>query len=99
MREARNATRITAKQEGMVRISGKPDIPCTLRNLSNTGALLNFAHPVILPRSFDLKFDGQESRATVVWQSGRLAGVKFQTPLRGVSAPKKRAWPWSRKSS
>ena len=99
MREARNATRITAKTEGTVRISGKPDIPCTVRNLSNTGAMLNFAHPVILPRSFELKFDGQEMRVSVVWQSGRLAGVKFQIPMRGVSAPKKRAWPWSRKTS
>lgn len=97
MREARNAPRIAAKHEGMVRITGRPDIRCSVRNLSNTGALLGFPNPVILPRIFELTFDGQDMRASVVWQSGRLAGVKFQTPLRGISGPKKRAWPWSRK--
>ena len=86
MREARNAPRIAAKQQGTIHIQGRPDLTCSLRNISNTGALLSFPNPVILPRSFEIKFDGQQLRVTVVWQSGRLAGVKFQTPLRGVAA-------------
>ena len=86
MREIRNAPRVAAKHMGIVRIPGRADITCTLRDLSNTGAQLSFSNPVILPRTFNLNFDRQEMRVSVVWQSGRLAGVKFQTPLRGIGA-------------
>jgi hypothetical protein len=96
MREDRIAERVPSKQQGTVHFTGRPDLSCTLRNLSNTGALLSFPNPVILPRVFDLTFDGQTMRSSVAWQSGRLAGVKFQTPLRGIGTAKKR-WPWSRK--
>jgi hypothetical protein len=97
MPEARNAPRIVAKQQGIVHINGRPEIACTVRNLSNTGAQLNFSNPTILPRAFHLKFDGSEQRVTVIWQSGRLAGVRFQTPLRGIgAAAKRKMWPWSR---
>jgi len=97
MPEARNAPRVTAKHQGIVHIHGRPEIACSIRNLSNTGAQLNFPHPTILPRAFQLKFDGNEQRVTVVWQSGRVAGVRFQMPLRGIGATtKKKMWPWSR---
>ncbi len=99
MSEHRKAPRIAAKQAGTVHVNGRADLSCTVRNVSNSGALLNFLNPVILPRAFDLKFDGNEQRVTVVWQSGRLAGVRFAMPLRGIAAPQKRAWPWSRKSA
>jgi hypothetical protein len=97
MPELRRAPRVSAKQQCFVRITGKPDINCTIRNLSNSGAMLNFAHPTILPRAFALHFEGTEQRASVMWQSGRLAGVRFQTPLKGVIAPQKKKWPWSRR--
>ena len=96
MAEARNAPRVAARHQGIVHIVGKPELTCTVRNVSNTGAQLNFPHPTILPRVFQLKFDGEEQRVSVVWQSGRLAGVRFQTPLRGIGAAKKKLWPWSR---
>jgi hypothetical protein len=96
MAEARNAPRISAKHQGIVHINGRSEIACTVRNLSNTGAQLNFPHPTILPRVFHLKFDGNEQRVTVMWQSGRLAGVRFQAPLRGIGAVKRKLWPWSR---
>ena len=97
MPELRQAPRISAKQQGIVHINGKPDITCSVRNLSNLGAQLSFPNPTILPRTFQLRFDGTEQRVTVIWQSGRLAGVRFQSPLKGVGAQKKRLWPWSRK--
>jgi len=96
MPELRRAPRVASKQRCMIRIPGRPDITCTIRNLSNTGAMLNFANPTILPRAFSLQFDGTEQRASVIWQSGRIAGVRFQTVLRGVVAPQKKKWPWSR---
>ena len=96
MAELRRAPRVSAKHQCIVRIIGRPDIECTIRNLSNNGAMLNFSNPTILPRAFSLHFDGSEQRASVIWQSGRMAGVRFQSPLKGVIAPKKKKWPWSR---
>jgi hypothetical protein len=98
MPELRRAPRVTAKHHGIVSIAGRPDIACSVRNLSNSGAQLSFSNPVILPRIFTLKFDSTEQRVTVIWQSGKLAGVRFQAQLKGVGAGgRKRLWPWSRK--
>jgi hypothetical protein len=97
MREARRATRVAARHQGIVRVTGRPETGCSIRNISNFGASLTFPHPTILPRTFDLSFSGQAQRVTLVWQSGRLAGVKFQTPMAGLSGPeKRRTWPWSK---
>ena len=63
-------------------ISGRPEIACTIRDLSATGARLSFRNPTILPRPFTLRFDEEDQRVTVVWQAGCLAGVSFQTPIR-----------------
>jgi hypothetical protein len=52
MAELRKAQRVTTKQQGTIRVPGRPDIMCTLRNLSSHGAQLNFGNPTILPRSF-----------------------------------------------
>jgi len=97
MPDTRAAPRIAARHQGLIVATGRPDILCVIRNLSNSGAQLSFANPTILPRAFQLKFDGFSQRVTVVWQSGRVAGVRFQTALRGIGAQQKRSWPWSRK--
>ncbi len=97
MAESRRTPRATAKQHGLAVISGRSAIPCTIRDLSATGAKLSFHNPTILPRIFSLQFEDEEHRATVVWQAGVLAGVRFQTPRRHIILKKKRAWPWSRK--
>ena len=82
----------------MISIPGRPDIDCSIRDVSNLGRAAELLEPDILPRMFQLKFDGIEQRVTVMWQSGRLAGVRFQSPLKGIGGPqKKRLWPWSRK--
>ena len=97
MPELRHAPRAPARQSGKVLIPGRPELPCTIRDLSALGARLNFMNPTILPRSFRLLFDGEDQKVTVVWQAGMLAGVRFQTPIRHLPPPKKRIWPWSRK--
>jgi hypothetical protein len=81
---------------GRVVIPGRPEIAVTIRDLSSLGARLSFMNPTILPRSFRLLFDDQDQKVTVIWQAGVLAGVRFQTPVRHLAAPKKRKWPWSR---
>jgi len=97
MPELRNAPRTAARQRGTVVVSGRAEIPCTIRDLSSLGARLGFMNPTILPRSFRLLFDGEDQRVTVMWQAGVLAGVRFHTAIGRLPAPKKRAWPWSRK--
>ena len=98
MPELRKAPRVAGKHHGVVSIPGRPDIACSIRDVSNLGARLSFSNPIILPRIFHLKFDGVEQRVTVIWQSGKLAGVRFHLSLKGIGgARKKRLWPWSRK--
>ena len=46
--------------------------------------------PLFLPKSFRLRFGGNDQRVSVVWQRGLLAGVRFQTPIRLPAAKKKR---------
>jgi hypothetical protein len=97
MPELRSAPRSNARLQGRIVVSGRPQISCAIRDLSSTGARLSFMNPTILPRSFRLLFDDQDQRVTVIWQAGVLAGIRFQIPIRHLTAKKKRAWPWSRK--
>jgi PilZ domain len=98
MAESRTAPRVAAKNRGTAIISGRTEIDCTIRDLSSHGARLSFLNPTILPRQFQLRFEDHNERVTVIWQKGRLAGVKFQTPIRRAGlAPKKGIWPFSRR--
>jgi hypothetical protein len=98
MAEARTAPRTTAKNRGTAIISGRTEIDCMIRDLSSHGARLSFLNPTILPRQFQLRFDDQDQRVTVIWQKGRLAGVKFQSPIRRPGAAQKKGiWPFSRR--
>lgn len=98
MAELRKVPRVAAKHQGVISIPGRPALTCSIRDVSNLGAQLSFSNPIILPRVFHLKFGGIEQRVTVMWQSGKLAGVRFHVPLKGIGGPqKKRLWPWSRK--
>ncbi len=54
-------------------------IPCTIRNISATGALLKSEHSVNIPDTFDLiiEIDGIEASCEVVWRRGNELGIKF----------------------
>jgi PilZ domain len=97
MAEKRKAPRAPAKQRGKALISGRSELSCTIRDLSPFGARISFMHPAFLPRTFRLVFDEQDQKVTVVWQAGVMAGVRFQTPLGRVAAPKKKGWLWARR--
>jgi hypothetical protein len=98
MAESRTAPRVAAKNRGTAIISGRTEIDCSIHDLSSHGARLSFLNPTILPRQFQLRFDDHDQRVTVIWQKGRLAGVKFQAPIRQAGrARKKGIWPFSRR--
>jgi len=89
MREFRNTPRSSSKKQGKAFISGQ-EIECSVRDSSATGARLGFRHPTFLPKTFRLRFDGEDQRVTVIWQRGLQAGVRFQSPIRAPAAAKPR---------
>ena len=54
-------------------------INCTLRNLSERGALLDLNTPVWIPNEFDLciKAENIVAPCQVVWREGQTVGIKF----------------------
>ena len=95
MPNQRKTARSASKLEAKAVLSGRADVACTISDLSATGARLSFRHPTILPRQFNLRFGSEDHRATVVWQAGLFAGVRFQSPTRAyVPAQKKRFSLW-----
>jgi hypothetical protein len=51
-------------------------IECTVRDLSDTGAQIAFAHPVTLPPEVELEIPRKElsTRARVMWSDGKTHG-------------------------
>jgi hypothetical protein len=93
MADKRRAPRITGKQQAKALIGGRTEVGCTIRDMSALGARLRFPRPTFLPRKFRLAFDDQEQTVTVIWQAGLLAGVRFETPVRGLPRPeRRRSW-------
>ena len=57
---------------------GYSSFSCTIRNLTESGALLNFGDTLGIPSHFDLELEGGRRRpCTVRWRDGGLMGVSF----------------------
>jgi hypothetical protein len=96
MRDDRNAPRIFQKRRGTAVLGGgRPQLDCTIRDLSATGARLNFGHPTFLPKTFNLRFDSEDQRVTVMWQRGQYAGVRFQEPIKSLLPKRKPLFAWA----
>jgi hypothetical protein len=61
-------------------------IPCTLRDVSSSGARLCFARSLAVPSRFelDVDLDGIEVACEVVWRKPDSVGVLFTSPVRKV---------------
>jgi hypothetical protein len=57
-------------------------LPCTVRDISDTGARLRVAKGLAVPHHFDLliEVDGLEAPCTVAWKRGEDIGVTFDAP-------------------
>ena len=66
-------------------------LPCTVRNVSDTGALIRMPGTLSAPDTFDLiiELDGLEASCTVMWRKGEDVGVRFNEPPRKI--PPKRS--------
>lgn len=61
-------------------------LPCTVRNVSDTGAMLRMPRTITPPDTFELliELDGLEASCTVVWRRGEDVGVRFDKPPRKI---------------
>ncbi len=56
---------------------GSSVLDCTVRNVSETGALINVANALTVPQEFELRWDGNACNCSVVWRKFDAAGVRF----------------------
>ena len=81
--KARAERRSRTLKEGLVSFNRKSSgFPCQVRDLSRSGAKLQFDDPPALPSSFYLHIpiDGEAYPAEVRWTRGLTIGVRFTGP-------------------
>jgi len=78
MSEHRIATRHRILKAGTIEFSGDA-IPCTVRNISETGAALEINSPLWFPDRFTLSItsDGLRRHCHIVWRKEKRIGVAF----------------------
>ena len=78
MNEKRAAPRFKVLKGGVVSLDGG-SIPCTVRNMSSTGAAADFAQAVDLPSTFTLVIERDRfaRRCRPVWSDRRRVGMAF----------------------
>jgi len=76
-------TRIRHNAEIVIVRRGATKLPCTLHDLTSTGACLTLASKHQVPDAFELTFDrGRSHRACrVKWRDGDKLGVSFEKPV------------------
>jgi hypothetical protein len=72
----------TLKGAKIVFNGGFSSYECTIKNLSESGALLKFGAIVGVPNHFDLEIEHAQPRikCTVQWREGNFIGVSFDEP-------------------
>lgn len=70
------------------------DRACILRNISDTGALLEFDQANCLPMHFDVQveLDAMEVPAQWIRQDGARVGIKFTGPFKDINAARKQVF-------
>jgi len=78
MEDKRKNRRRKTLKAGMIITHGRlSTINCLVRNVSDSGARIEVESAVLLPRQFELVFDGKSLGCNVAWKSGRQLGVRF----------------------
>lgn len=52
-------------------------VDCTVRNVSETGALVNVVNAMTVPQDFELRWDDKARHCSVAWRKMDSLGVKF----------------------
>ena len=77
----RTAPRQRTLKGGLIVLPNKMStFECTIRNLSETGALLELASTLGIPQRFTLRMDdgSPEREVSVAWRTDRRLGVHFE---------------------
>ncbi len=78
MDERRDSARLRMLKSGRI-LFGKAAVPCTVRNLSESGACLQVQSTYGLPSAFEFALDDKPPRhCKVVWIDGTIVRVEFQ---------------------
>lgn len=79
MQERRKETRARTLKSGKIVLNLHASVvDCTVRNLTDHGALLQVQSVIGIPESFELVFDNQAHRdCRVVWRGSNRLGVEF----------------------
>lgn len=88
----RGTARSRVLKSGTIAFGGRQStLPCTVRDISATGARLRTENPLIVPDTFELliDLDGLEADCKVIWRRNAEVGVKFIGEPR-KAAPKRR---------
>lgn len=75
---------------GRILFGGCVTLECTVRDISETGARLEFKDATQVPDTFELfvELDGLSADCAVAWRKANLVGVGFIAPPR-VGAPRR----------
>lgn len=79
MEDKRRLRRTRVLKTGMISFGGAA-ISCAVRNLTKSGAMLDVASPLGVPREFTLVISSDEVRheCRMVWVTERRIGVSFK---------------------
>ncbi|WP_018263290.1 PilZ domain-containing protein [Methylobacterium sp. WSM2598] len=76
-------------QQGRIVLGSDQLVPCTVRDLSRSGAKIRIDRAVALPERFALYIAGHDLRSVTVvlrWRRGDFAGLAFLSDPRGSGA-------------
>lgn len=82
-RERRRVPRQDISEPAVAALYAGTLVECVITNISDVGARLKFGAVTQLPTSFELKCkkSGRSWLVSPVWETDRLAGVRFNNPL------------------
>jgi len=80
MLKDRAAERKKSLLQARIRVSDSVTFDCLVRDISLTGARLQFASPHVLPSAFDLEIPSRAVilRCELQWRRGDALGVRFK---------------------
>ena len=79
MNERRTAPRKRVLKSALIQLSERaPKLECTVKNISDTGALVQVSTTVGIPASFDIIIDGVRSHCHSMWRTDTKIGVVFE---------------------
>ena len=82
MRDRRTTSRLAVSNIGSA-VTTAFSANCSIEEMSEVGARLQFSHAMVLPLKLILKVadDGYEELVTMVWRRGAVVGVSFARPI------------------